>query len=90
MKNRTDQNQKEIVHALKQVGATVEDLSQHGKGCTDLLVGFQLKNYLIEVKNTKTAGKLSKRQKIWHDEWRGQKAVVYTANDALKVIGVII
>ena len=58
---RVDCNQKDIVHALKTIGATVVDLSGIGKGCPDLLVGFQNKTYLIGVKRDGKA-KLTSQQ----------------------------
>ncbi len=67
---RVDVNQKEIVQALRQLGATVTDLSMVGQGCPDLLVGFRLKTYLIEIKRDSKA-KLTPAQVKWHDDWRG-------------------
>ena len=67
---RVDVNQKEIVHALRTFGATVTDLSMVGQGCPDLLVGFRLKTFLIEIKRDSKA-KLTPPQIKWHDDWRG-------------------
>ena len=85
---KTDQNQAEIVKALRQVGATVHDLSAVGGGCPDILVGHKNVTYLIEIKNPDTKGKLNKLQQKWHAEWRGQVAVVETVEEALRMIGV--
>ena len=46
MFNRTDANHQEIVAALQTIGATVQDLSQVGAGCPDILVGYKKQNYL--------------------------------------------
>jgi len=67
---RVDVNQREIVHALRTFGATVTDLSMVGQGCPDLLVGFRLKTFLIEIKRDSKA-KLTPAQVKWHDDWRG-------------------
>jgi len=67
---RVDVNQKEIVQALRQLGATVTDLSGVGQGCPDLLVGFKKHTYLIEIKRDNKA-KFTQQQVKWHNEWQG-------------------
>ena len=86
--SRADDNQAEIVQALRGVGAKVHVTSQVGGGCPDLVVGIFQRNYLIEIKNKKTYGKLSTRQLLFRDEWKGQVTVVETVEEALAVIGV--
>ena len=71
---RVDVNQKDIVHALKSFGATVVDLSGVGKGCPDLLVGFNNKTYLIEVKRDGKA-KFTPQQLQFNELWRGGMVV---------------
>jgi len=92
---RVDENQKVVVAALKQAGATVELLHAVGKDVPDLLVGFNGMNFLIEVKNP---NRKSPRGRIrpsdnmhadWHAAWRGQVATVWTELEALQVIGVL-
>ncbi len=83
---KRDANEPEIIAALLAVGASVDQVSE--KGQPDLDVGFRDVNYRIEVKNGKYA-KLSKGQQEWFDNWRGQKAVVWTVEEALRVIGAI-
>lgn len=86
---RRDGNEAEIINALRHFGATVEQLSK--KGLPDLLVGFvdpatgEPRNLLMEVKTAK--GKLEPDQETWHERWRGQVAVVRTADEALELIG---
>ena len=89
MKHKTDHNQAEIIKALRAVGATVQDLSKVGKGAPDILVGFHGCNYLMEIKNPDTKGKLNLMQRIWHQDWRGQVVVVRTVEEALREIGVL-
>ena len=95
MKLKTDLYQQEIIDALRAIGASVQDLSKVGGGCPDILVGYKggmyagqlYNNYLLEIKNPDTKGKLSTNQKVWHKNWHGQVAVVRTVEEALKVIG---
>jgi len=98
MKHKTDDNQQEIIDALRAVGATVQDLSKVGNGCPDILVGYKggkyagflvYNNYLMEIKNPDTKGKLNMLQKVWHMNWRGNVQVVRTVEEALRVIGAI-
>jgi len=84
---KVDSNQAEIVMALRAAGASVTDLSRFGHGVPDLLVGYNRRVYLIEVKSAD--GKLTPAEQRWQDEWRGQSAVVRTVEQALYVIGAI-
>lgn len=86
--SRADLNQGEIVKALRSVGATVHITSQVGNGFPDLVCGMFGKNYLIEVKNRDTRGKLSTEQLIFRDKWKGKIYVVETIDEALRVVGV--
>ena len=83
---RTDSNQDAIMSGLRQAGASVYSLAPVGHGVPDLLVGFRGKTYLLEVKGRK--GRLTPAQHKFHDEWRGQIAVVRCLEDALLIIGV--
>lgn len=84
---RIDANHTIIVNALRQVGASVQDLANVGKGCPDLIVGYRGNNYLIEVKMKR--GKATLAQLEWHGAWRGQVAVVRSVDEALRLIGAI-
>lgn len=89
---KVDANQSDIVKALRAVGATVQVLSDVGKGCPDLLVGRAGKNYLLEIKDGdkfKSKRKLTPDQIEWHQEWCGQVAVVECVDDALVVVGLV-
>lgn len=88
MKKKTDQNQKEIVKVLRQVGADVLDLSAVGGGCPDLVVAWRGENVFVEVKNPATKGKLRDTQKEFFERWRGKKIVVYSADEALQKLGI--
>lgn len=85
---RTDANQSAIVAVLREVGATVVDLSAVGKGCPDLLVGFRGVSYLLEVKNVKGRNKTTADQDVFYAWWRGAPVtIVRTADEALQAIG---
>jgi hypothetical protein len=87
---RGDRNQPEIVAALREVGASVQSLAKVGDGCPDLLVGFQGKNYLIEVKDgLKPASKrgLTVAQQLWFGKWDGEVHGCWNVDGALAIIG---
>lgn len=73
--------------ALRKAGASVQCLHRVGQGCPDLLVGFRGQNYLLEVKTPN--GTLNAHQKAWIMIWYGQVAVVTSAEEALRVIGMV-
>ena len=86
---KTDENQKLIVQALRKAGASVQSLAAVGKGCPDLLVGYNGINYLMEVKDGKkvpSARKLTIDQEHWHSVWTGAVHIVKNENDALKIL----
>jgi len=79
---RRDKNEREIISALADAGATVY---QSGEPL-DLIVGFRGRNYLIEVKTPD--GKLtSKQRKWWALDWAGQRVIVRSVQEALVAIG---
>jgi len=89
MAKRVDDNQKEIVRNLRQLGCSVQSLSSLGKGCPDLLVGIKKRNWLIELKDGK---KFSSQQKLtpdeirWHQTWNGQVNVCNCIEQILEAI----
>jgi hypothetical protein len=85
MPKRVDDNQVDIVAALRAVGASVQHLHTVGQGCPDIAVGFRGQSYLLEIKMPGKA--LTKDEAVWHSKWRGQVAIVYGVDDALMVIG---
>ena len=89
---KVDANQREVVAALRGAGASVQLLHAVGEGCPDLLVGYKGLNMLLEVKDGSkppSAQKLTPQQEIWHQDWRGHRVVVNSAEAALAAIGVI-
>ena len=87
MPKRVDKNQRDIVAALRDLGASVQCLHVIGRGCPDLLIGFRGVNLLAEVKDG--AGTLTDDEKNWHASWRGQIVIVRTVDDALALLGVV-
>lgn len=81
---KRDQNEPEIIKALRAVGATVAQVSE--KGFPDLVVGYRGATHLIEVK---MPGKgLTPDQEKWIQEWRGSNVwIAETPFDALRAIG---
>lgn len=86
---RVDANQRQIVAALRAIGATVQLLHTVGRGVPDLLVGFRGINYLLEIKDgakPPSKRRLTPDERRWHELWRGQVAVVSSVDEALEAI----
>ena len=88
---RVDDNQAEIVSALRKVGATVQHLHTVGEGCPDILVGWRHQNLLFEIKDgskVPSKPKLTPDEVEWHKRWKGVVYTIESLADALKVMGV--
>jgi hypothetical protein len=84
---RIDTNHKEIVAALRQIGATVVSLAAMKHGCPDLLVGYQGETILMEVKMPK--GKFTPDQLNFIGKWRGGPiSRVDSVDAAIRALGV--
>lgn len=80
---RVDDNQNEIVEALRAIGATVRVVTQGG-GLPDLMVGFRGQTVLMEVKDGKkppSARTLTPAEQKFFDEWRGGLLIVVNSVD---------
>lgn len=76
---RLDDNHLEIVDAFEKLGCTVLSLAAMGKGCPDLLVGCDLRNYLVEVKNPEQdpcKRRLTPDEMKFQKGWRGQWSLI--------------
>ena len=86
---RVDDNQAQIVSALRKLGATVRVVTQ-GNGIPDLLVGFQGHTVLMEVKDGKkppSARRLTDAEQKFFDDWRGgMLAIVESVEDAIGLL----
>lgn len=92
MAKRVDGNQRLIVAALRDIGASVQHLHTQGHGCPDVLVGFRGTNFLLEIKDSAkpaSARHLTVYESQWHQAWQGQVAVVNDVDEALAAIGAL-
>jgi hypothetical protein len=82
---RRDDNEAEIIDALKAIGCTVTQIDQP----VDLIVGYRTYNFLIEVKDgSKPPSRRQKTdsQKQFFKTWRGQVRVVETPEEAIELV----
>lgn len=89
---KTDDNQTEIVNALRRAGCSVTVTSAVGDGFPDIAVGRGQATFLLEIKDGSkppSARKLTRDQEQWHGSWRGHAAVVHSVNEALQAVGLI-
>lgn len=93
LKGKVDANQKEIVDALRSVGASVVSLANVGNGVPDLLVGFNGRTCLLEVKDGSkppSHQNLTDAQLDFISNWRGSSiAIVNSVDGALRILGVM-
>lgn len=84
---RIDANATDIVKALRKAGAFVRIITQ-GDGIPDLLVAFQGRTILMEVKDGNkcpSARKLTEAEQLFFDNWIGGPLVIVTSvEDALE------
>jgi Holliday junction resolvase len=83
-RHRSDNNQAEIVAALREAHVDVTITSSLGKGFPDIVAGHGGVNYFMEIKGKKEP--LTLAEEAWHSMWRGHKAVVRTVEEALAVV----
>lgn len=91
-KARVDDNHGKIVKELRKAGCSVQSLAASGGGVPDLLVGIRGRNLLLEVKDgdkCPSKRRLTPDQELWHEQWRGEVAVVESVQDALKTVGLL-
>jgi len=84
---KTDNNQAEIIQALRDVYCSVLPMHRLGQGAPDIAVGRNGIVYFLEIKSDK--GKLTEDEQKFMDEWRGHYAIVRTPEEALRAIGVL-
>ena len=89
---RVDDNQTEVVAALRAAGCGVVSLAAVGKGVPDLLVCARGETLLVEVKDGSkppSKRKLTDAQVDFHRDWRGRIETVTSAEDALRKLGLM-
>lgn len=88
-----DDNQAQVVLALRRAGAYVQTLHRVGFGCPDLLVGYRRATYLLEVKDgakSPSRQALTSMEEAWHRQWLGLPVAVVTDSvSALRAIGAV-
>lgn len=86
---RVDDNQSDIVKALRACGAVVRVVTQ-GDGIPDLLVGYRGYTILIEVKDgskSPSHRKLTEAEQEFFDKWTGgMLVIVNSVEEALDVL----
>ena len=88
---KIDDNQREIVSALRRVGCSVQSLAGVGRGVPDLVVGFRNRNFLLEIKDgskPQCKRKLTPDEQNFHSMWKGQVVIVENVDEALRAVGV--
>lgn len=83
---RVDDNQGEVVEALRKIGAVVTPLHRVGQGVADLLVSFRQQWFLLEVKDgakPPSARDLTEDERKWI---AAQKAPVFIVTSALEAV----
>lgn len=78
---RIDANQNDIVKALRKAGAVVRIITQ-GDGIPDLLVAFQGRTILMELKDgdkPPSARKLTEAEQLFFDNWTGGPLFIVTS-----------
>lgn len=86
---RVDANQEALVALFRRLGASVQSLSPVGGGCPDLLVGYQRRTYVVEVKDGEQPPSkrvLTPDQVIWRDNWRGQWDKAESAEEVERLV----
>ncbi len=90
LRAKVDDNQAEIVKALREAGCSVQSLAAIGKGCPDILACNRRNGlFLIEIKDgAKSASRrqLTDDQVLWHQAWVGPVYVVTSAAEALALV----
>lgn len=91
LKARTDYNQKLIVEQLRKLGVSVAITSMMGKGFPDLVLGYQNKNFLIELKDgakPKSQKGLTMDEAKFFTAWKGQVDKCENLDEICKIIGI--
>lgn len=87
--SKVDRNHPEIVDALRKAGATVQSLHTIGHGCPDIVVGFQGRNILMEIKDglrRPSERALNAEELKWHEFWHGQVVTVDSKEAAIAAL----
>ena len=90
---KLDVNHLEIVATLRKCGASVVSMASLGGGVPDLLVGWNGRTCLMEIKDGNkppSQRKLTEDQMQFHREWRGGSiAIVDSVDAALRILKIM-
>lgn len=87
IRGKRDANHGEITTVLERAGVTVRDLSEAGKGMSDLLTCYKGVLRLIEIKNLEGRGRrLTPMQVKFREVW--PVSIVTSAREALEAHGI--
>lgn len=85
---RRDDNEKEVIAALREAGAYVKQIND--EGLFDLLISYRGKTLMIEVKDGAkplSARRLTEAEQKFHDEWPGSNLyIVNGVEEALALL----
>jgi Holliday junction resolvase len=82
---RTDANHKEILDYCRKKGASAFSTHAIGKGFPDIVMGYEGRNYLLEVKDGRKAPsqrKLTEAEVSFHQKWKG---IVHIVNSPIDI-----
>ncbi len=80
---RVDNNQRDIVDALRKIGAKVWLIGRP----VDALVAYRKQTYLMEFKNKEWYNNLTQDQADFFDEWNGGPLlIIHTPEQAIEAI----
>jgi hypothetical protein len=83
IEGKRDANQSPVIGWYQQLGCSVVDLGDVGRGCPDLLIGCAGEDGLAEVKVE--GEELRPSQVTFNDKWRGRRPwKVSTMNDVIE------
>ncbi len=80
---RIDQNHVEIVNELRKRGINVENLSDSGKGLTDIVTWYRGDTVFIELKRNTDRAAVKKTQLRFLSTWKGWCGIAKTVEDAV-------
>lgn len=84
---RVDDNQPEIVAKFRELGWSVAHTHTLGGGMTDIIVGRDGENVLVEIKDGSkppSARQLTPDEVKFHREWKGRIDIVETVDDVVE------
>lgn len=89
MPKRTDANQKEIVEAMRRMGALVAVTSSLGQGFPDLVVGMGRILKLVELKDGSkppSARRLTEDEAAFHARWGEHVLTLLSVEEAIDFV----